>query len=82
MKSLSFIAVILGLALIWHLLSTREGFVAEFIEHGNHKRTLETGKSSHRQETNHYPYIKQTHFPVSGVETPFRVNIWNSYQPV
>jgi hypothetical protein len=82
MKSLGFIAALLGLALVWHLSTTREGFVPEFIEHGNLKRTLDTSRSSHRQETNHYPYVKQKMPPIPGVESPFRVNIWNSYQPV
>ena len=81
MKSLGFLAALVGLVLVWHLSTKREGFVAEFIEHGNLKRTLDTSKSSRRQETNHYPYIRQMDFPVLGTESPFRVNIWNSYTP-
>jgi hypothetical protein len=79
MKSLGFIAALLGLALVWHLSGTKEEFVAEFIEHGDLQRTLDTSKSSYRQETNHYPYVRQKLPPIPGVMSPFRVNIWNSY---
>jgi hypothetical protein len=82
MESLGFIATLVALGLVWHLSTKREGFVAEFIEQSDYKRTLETSKSSYRQETNHYAYLHNKLPPVPGVETPFRVNIWNSYQPV
>jgi hypothetical protein len=81
MNNLIFVVVLAALALVWYLSSGREGFVAEFIEHGNLKRTVETGKSSHRQETNHYPYIQQKQEPIQGTKSPFRVNIWNAYIP-
>jgi hypothetical protein len=81
MKSLVFVLVIAALAIVWYLSGSREGFVAEFIEHGNLKRTLETSKSSHRQETNHYPYIEQKQEPILGNKSPFRVNIWYAHIP-
>ena len=81
MNNLIFVVVLAALAFVYYLSGRREGFVAEFIEHGNLKRTVETGKSSYKQETNHYPYLHEPQPPVPGTKSPFRVNIWNAYIP-
>ena len=82
MESLGFIAALLALGLVWYLSgSNKEGFVPEFIEQSDYKRTLETSKSSYRQETNHFSYLHDKFAPPTGTQSPFRVNIWNSYIP-
>lgn len=80
MKGLAFFAVIAGLLLTWYLTSTREGFVPEFLEQGNVRRTAETATSSYAQQTNHVIPTPAQLEAIPGVETPFRVNQYNSFQ--
>jgi len=80
MKGLAFFAVIAGLLLAWYLSSTREGFVPEFLEQGNVRRTAETATSSYNQQTNHVIPTPAQLESIPGVETPFRVNQYNSFQ--
>lgn len=81
MKNWAFIAVLVGLAIVWYLSQTRESFVPEFLDQGNVKRTAERASSSYAQETNHFkPTLPQVE-PISGVETPFRVNMFTSFIP-
>ena len=77
------ITLALILALLFVLASVyREGFVPEFLEQGNVKRTAETKNSSYEQRTNHVrPDGSLNLPPVQGVESPFRVNMVNSYIP-
>jgi hypothetical protein len=35
--------------------------------------------SSYEQKTNHYPMPSYSMGPMSGFETPFRVNAWHAY---
>ena len=82
MKDLSFIAVIAGVVLIWFLVSrNREGFVKEFTDRSNEQRIDETRVSSYKQETNHFKPTVPVYDEPSGMETPFRVNMFNSYVP-
>jgi hypothetical protein len=83
MKELAFVAIIIGILLIWYLSTskTRETFVPEFLEQGNVKRTAETSSSSYAQQTNHVIPTPAQLEAVPGIETPFRVNQWNSFQP-
>jgi hypothetical protein len=84
MKGIEFVVVIAGLLAVWYLttVTSKETFVPEFLEQGNVKRTAETSASSYEQRTNHVvptpPQLEEVH----GVETPFRVNMFNSFQPV
>jgi hypothetical protein len=81
MKNWAFIAVLVGLAVVWHLSQSRESFVPEFLDQGNVKRTAERGSSSYVQETNHFkPTLPQPE-PIPGIETPFRVNMFTSFMP-
>lgn len=80
MKGLAFLAVIVGLLLAWYLSSTCEGFVPEFLDQGNVRRTAETATSSYSQQTNHVVPTPAQLEAVPGVETPFRVNQYNSFQ--
>ena len=82
MKGLDFIAVIAAGALVWYIVSNnREGFAKEFLDRSNEEKTDETRVSSYRQETNHFrPTLAMQEAP-SGMETPFRVNLYNSYVP-
>jgi len=80
MKGLAFLVVIVGLLLACYLSSTREGFVPEFLEQGNVRRTAETATSSYDQQTNHVIPTPAQLEAIPGVETPFRVNQYNSFQ--
>ena len=83
MKGLEYVLVIAGVLAVWYLSvnKTQETFVPEFLEQGNVKRTAETSASSYEQRTNHFvptpPQLEEVH----GVETPFRVNMFHSFQP-
>ena len=80
MKDLAFLAVLLGLALVWYLTTrNREGFAAEFTDLSNAKRTDDMSSSSFKQETNHFPMTRPMMEPPSGIETPFRVNQYHSF---
>ena len=61
------------------LMQSKETFVPEFLEQGNVKATSETRQSSYAQKTNHFVMTPSKPEPVSGVETPFRVNMHNSF---
>ena len=82
MKGLAFAVVIAGVLLVWYLSTTKEGFVSEFTDRSNERRTAETSSSSYAQQTNHIIPTPPLLEAVPGVETPFRVNMFNSYQPV
>ena len=65
--------------IVMFLLPTREGFVPEFLDQGNVKQTAKTSTSSYAQETNHFKLTPPIPEPIDGVQTPFRVNMFNSY---
>jgi len=69
--------VVAGIAMF--LLPKREGFVPEFLDQGNVKQTAKTSTSSYAQETNHFKLTPPIPEPIDGVQTPFRVNMFNSY---
>ncbi len=78
--SLGYIALILGVvAIAMTLLKKRESFVPEFLDQGNVKQTAKTSSSSYAQETNHFKLTPSPPEPIDGVQTPFRVNMFNSY---
>lgn len=82
MKGVEYLAIIAGLALVWYLTSnSREGFSKEFIDRSNEEKTDRTRVSSYGQETNHFKPTNALYQPPSGMETPFRVNQYNSYVP-
>ena len=82
MKSMALIAIAAGLALLGFLIfRNRENFVAEFTDRTNEKATVNSEVSSYRQVTNN---MEPTHPPYEnppGIETPFRVNQFNSFMP-
>jgi hypothetical protein len=83
MKNWAFVAVLAGLAVIWYVLKSREGFVAEFVDRSNEQKTDQTRTSSYVQETNHFNMVPSQNLPpIGGIETPFRVNVYNSFVPV
>lgn len=73
--------VIMALLLVIGLvvLPKVEHFVPEFLDQGNVKRTTDTRKSSYAQQTNHFQMTPSPAEPIPGQETPFRVNMFNSY---
>ena len=84
MKGLEYVLVIAGLLAVWYMTTrnTQEGFVPEFLEQGNVRRTAETSASSYAQQTNHVVPTPPLLEAVPGIETPFRVNMFNSFQPI
>jgi hypothetical protein len=84
MKDLSFLAIGFGLALVAFMLfkPSSEGFVPEFLDQGNVKRTAMTTDSSYAQQTNHFVMTPSPPEQIPGLITPFRVNVWNSVVPV
>jgi hypothetical protein len=79
MKTWAFLAILAGLALVWYFSKTQEKFTPQFEDKSNVKRTAETSSSSYAQETNHMPPSTYPQDPIPGVETPFRVNMFNSF---
>jgi hypothetical protein len=67
------------LAVLLPLLPKVERFVPEFLDQGNVKKTVKTGTSSYDQETNHFKLTPPVPEPIDGSQTPFRVNMFNSY---
>jgi len=61
------------------LMQSKETFVPEFLEQGNVKATSGTRQSSYEQKTNHFVMTPSAMESVPGVETPFRVNMHNSF---
>jgi hypothetical protein len=82
MKHMGLLAVAVGLALLGFLIfRSREGFVAEFTDRTNEKATVNNEVSSYRQETNHTKPTQAQYDAPTGIETPFRVNQFNSFMP-
>jgi len=80
MKNLGFVALIAAIGVLVYVLSTRrEGFVPEFLDQGNVKRTADTRTSSYAQQTNHFQMTPAPAETIPGKETPFRVNMFNSH---
>ena len=80
MKGIEFLLIVTGVLLVWYLsTTTRETFVPEFLDQTNVKRTAETSSSSYAQTTNHLTPTPLQQDPILGVETPFRVNMYNSF---
>jgi hypothetical protein len=59
----------------------REGFAKEFIDRSNEEKTDMSRVSSYKQQTNHFKPTEAPYEPPGGMETPFRVNQYNSYIP-
>jgi hypothetical protein len=80
MKGIEYILIVAGILAVWYLTSTtREIFVPELLDQTDVKRTAERSSSSYEQRTNHAiptPYDKD---PIPGAQSPFRVNMFNSY---
>ena len=82
MKGLEYVAIIAVGALVWYLVSrNREGFAKEFVDRSNEEKTDMTRVSSYKQQTNHFKPTEALYEPPGGLETPFRVNQYNSYIP-
>jgi flagellar basal body-associated protein FliL len=71
------------LLIFYFLMSTfvinKEHFVPEFLDQGNVKQTMKTSSSSYAQETNHFKLTPPVPEPISGSQTPFRVNMFTAY---
>ena len=82
MSNWAFVAILAGLAVVWFVITNyREGFEISFVDKTNDKKTEETSASSYAQQTNNYKPTESAPRQPPGVETPYRVNVWNSYVP-
>jgi hypothetical protein len=82
MKGLEVVAIIAAGALVWYVISrNREGFSKEFVDRSNEEKTDLSRVSSYKQTTNHFKPTAELYEPPGGMETPFRVNQYNSYIP-
>lgn len=82
MSNLAFVAILAGLAVVGYVLySSREGFETSFVDHTNEKKTEQTRVSSYEQTTNNFKPTQALPVNPPGIETPYRVNSWNSYVP-
>jgi hypothetical protein len=80
MKGIEFIFIVVGVLLVWYLSTkTQETFVPEFLDQSNVKRTADNSSSSYEQKTNHMIPTSYDKDPIPGMETPFRVNMFNSH---
>ena len=74
--------IVVGVLLVWYLASrSKETFAAEFVDQTHAKRTADTAHSSYAQTTNHMERTPYPQEPILGMETPFRVNMYNSFMP-
>jgi len=79
---MALLAIAAGLALLGFLIfRNREGFVSEFTDRTNEKATVDNEVSSYRQQTNHTKPTHRVYEKPEGMETPFRVNQFNSFMP-
>jgi len=82
MKDWAFVAILVGLAIVGLVIyKTREGFETSFVDKTNERKTDETRVSSYAQQTNNFKPTAPLPETPPGVETPYRVNAWNSYVP-
>ena len=80
MKNWGILAILAAIAAVWYVMSkTKETFVPEFLDQTNVAKTAKTMTSSYAQETNHVKPTPSIPEPIPGLETPFRVNMYNSY---
>jgi len=52
------------------------------VDNSNAEKTDQTRVSSYAQQTNSFKPTEGPYEQPPGVETPYRVNIWNSFVPV
>lgn len=80
MKNWAFLGLLVAVGVMLYVLSGyRESFVPEFLDQRGVKQTAETSTSSYNQQTNHMKSTGYIDEPIRGIETPFRVNMVNSY---
>ena len=80
MKGVLFL--LLAVVAVYLLVSySREGFAAEFVDNTNARNTASNKFSSYAQRTNHAIPLPGPDVPVQGVQSPFRVNMVQSFIP-
>ena len=77
MKWLLLVGAILVIALV--MMRSRERFQPEFLDKAQVRKTVAVENSSYAQTTNHMDHAPYSMGPITGVETPFRVNQYTSY---
>jgi hypothetical protein len=82
MSNWAFVAILVGLGLVWFVVTKyREGFEVSFLDKTNDQKTERTRVSNYEQTTNNFKPTASMPVKPAGVETPYRVNAWNSYVP-
>lgn len=83
MRELSWIALAVAVIVVLAMLTkTWEPFALEFVDSTNMQRTDVNKDSSYAQVTNNVKPPSDLGIPpVTGMETPFRVNLFNSFVP-
>jgi hypothetical protein len=78
----AFVAILVGIAIVSYVIyKSREGFEVAFVDKTNDAKTDRTRVSSYEQTTNNFKPTNPAPQVPPGVETPYRVNAWNSYVP-
>ncbi len=81
-KYIGYVLLLVAVGVVWYVLTSyKESFVPEFLEQSGVRKTAQTMKSSYAQQTNHMVNTPVIEEPIPGMETPFRVNMFNSFQP-
>jgi hypothetical protein len=76
-KWLLLVGAILLIALV--MMKTTERFQPEFLDKAQVRKTVAVENSSYAQVTNHADPTPYSMGPITGIETPFRVNQYTSY---
>jgi len=80
MEDWAIVGLVVAIIAVGYVLTqTKEGFVPEFLDRGNTKVTTDNRQSSYEQKTNHFVMMPSKPEPIPGIETPFRVNMYNSF---
>ena len=74
-----YILAIVAIIVVIVLTTRKEHFAAEFVDNSKERKNDLTRLSSYAQETNHFRPVASLQEPITGLETPFRVNLYNSY---
>lgn len=72
--------ILILVAIVLYFLVMRERFV-DFSDKTQVQRTVATQNSSYAQRTNHMIPPAGPNVPIQGIESPFRVNMFDAYIP-
>ena len=74
------VILVLLVLMVYFFSSKKESYDNEgIIDHSQRLHTDSLSDSSYKQTTNHFPVPSTNIAPIQGNETPFRVNMFNSF---